>query len=59
MDGTSEKYPACPDRNTAAAFRWFYEPLDATAYLKVRKTRRPSAEALLAALLASERALDR
>jgi hypothetical protein len=36
MDSTTEKYPVCPERNTTAAFRWFYEPLSALAYLKAR-----------------------
>mgnify|MGYP006212034965 CR=1 FL=1 len=33
MDGSDEKYAVCPERNTPAAFRWFYEPLNVLAYL--------------------------
>lgn len=41
-----EKYPVCPERNTAAAFRWFYEPLSVLAFVKGRRTPPPIAAAL-------------
>ena len=63
MDSTSEnhaeKYAVCPDRNTPAAFRWFYEPLNVLAYLKGRKTRRPAAAAPLSGRRARQRMPDR
>jgi hypothetical protein len=43
MDSDTEKYPVCPDRNTAAAFRWFYQPASALAFLKARTAPRPAA----------------
>jgi hypothetical protein len=42
MDSSTEKYPVCPERNTAAAFRWFYQPLSVLAFLKGRPASRPS-----------------
>jgi hypothetical protein len=39
MDNTSEKYPVCPNRNTAAALRRFFRPLGVLALLKVRALR--------------------
>jgi hypothetical protein len=36
MDSETEKYPVCPERNTPAAFRWFYQPASALAFLKGR-----------------------
>jgi hypothetical protein len=59
MDSTSEKYPVCPDRNTPAAFRWFYQPLSVLAFLKGRPTRLPAAAVLLPARHAPERMRDR
>ena len=43
MDSTTEKYPVCPERNTTAAFRWFYQPLSVLAFLKNRPAPRPAA----------------
>ena len=63
MDSTSEnhaeKYAVCPERNTPAAFRWFYEPLNVLAYLKGRRTRRPAAADLPPARCAPLRTPDR
>ena len=59
MDSTSEKYPVCPERNTTAAFRWFYQPLSVLAYLKSRPAARPAAAALLPIQREARRALDR
>lgn len=57
MESTTEKYPVCPERNTSAAFRWFYAPLSAVEFLKGRR-RRPAAEALAQARTVPPRALD-
>jgi hypothetical protein len=59
MESTTEKYPVCPDRNTSAAFRWFYEPLSAAAFLKARRSWRRAAEAPLPAQPEPARMLDR
>jgi hypothetical protein len=59
MDGTSEKYLVCPHRNTTAAYRWFFEPVDALAFLKARTTPRPAAADLLAILPAPPRSQGR
>jgi hypothetical protein len=59
MDGETEKYPVCPERNTAAAFRWFYQPLSARAYLKGQGTPRRAAADLLPAPRAPEHRPDR
>jgi hypothetical protein len=57
MDSTTEKYPVCPNRNTTAAFRWFYQPLSVLALLKGRPTPRPAAADLLPAPRAPEHRL--
>jgi hypothetical protein len=43
MDETTEKYPVCPQRNVAAAYRRFFQPLSAIELLKHRMSPRPSA----------------
>ena len=49
MDETTEKYPVCPQRNVAAAYRRFFQPLSAVELLKTRMTTpRPSAAGLAA-----------
>jgi hypothetical protein len=59
MDDTSEKYPVCPERNTPAAFRWFYQPLNVLAYLKARRSPRPDTAARVSAQPEPARLLDR
>jgi hypothetical protein len=59
MDSDTEKYPVCPERNTAAAFRWFYQPASALAFLKARTTPRPPAAHLLPGRSAAEHAVER
>ena len=59
MDSSSEKYPVCRERNTPAAFRWFYQPLSVLAFLKGRSTPRPVAAILAQAQRAPGRRLDR
>jgi hypothetical protein len=49
MDESTEKYPVCPERNVAAAYRRFFQPLSAIELLKGRMTPRPAAADLLAA----------
>ena len=55
MDSATEKYPVCPERNTTAAFRWFYEPASALAFLKARTTPRRAVAAALPAEPVPER----
>lgn len=57
MDGGTEKYPVCPERNTAAAYRWFYQPASAIAFLKRGAARPPVPPALLTQPRTEERAL--
>jgi hypothetical protein len=59
MESATEKYPVCPQRNTTAAFRWFYQPASAIAFLQGRPARRPVPAALLARPRTEERALER
>jgi hypothetical protein len=42
-DSATEKYPVCPERNTPAAFRWFYQPLSVLTFLRPRSIPRPAA----------------
>jgi hypothetical protein len=58
MDSATEKYPVCRERNTAAAFRWFYQPAGAVAFLKSRPARPPLPAALPAQRRTEERALE-
>jgi hypothetical protein len=59
MDSATEKYPVCPERNTAAAFRWFYEPASALHFLKGRTPPRRAAAVPLPAAPAQARTLGR
>jgi hypothetical protein len=59
MDSSTEKYPVCPERNTTAAFRWFYEPASALAFLTARTTPRRAVAAPLPVERAPERRLGR
>ena len=59
MVDTTEKYPVCPQRNVAAAYRRFFQPLSAIELLKARMTPRPAAATLLAATRASAHRPDR
>jgi hypothetical protein len=59
MDSSTEKYPVCPERNTTAAFRWFYQPLSVLAFLKSRGPARPAAATLAPVRSAPGRSLDR
>jgi hypothetical protein len=49
MEETTEKYPVCPERNTPAAYRWFFQPLSPVERLRARAIRRPAAAAWLSA----------
>jgi len=59
MDESTEKYPVCPDRNTPAAFRWFFQPLNVVAFLKGRPAARPAPGALAPARSVPARTPDR
>ena len=56
MDESTERYPVCPDRNTPAAFRWFFQPLNLPAFLKGRPAARPSSSGFAASQTVSGRA---
>jgi hypothetical protein len=59
MDEPTEKYPVCPQRNVAAAYRRFFQPLSAVELLKARMTRQPAAANLPAAPRAGAHRQDR
>jgi hypothetical protein len=59
MDSSTEKYPVCPERNTAAAFRWFYQPSSVLAFLKTRPAAGPATAAFAALQSMLARTWDR
>lgn len=59
MDETTEKYPVCPQRNVAAAYRRFFQSPSAIELLKARMTPRPAAVDRLAASPALQHKLER
>jgi hypothetical protein len=59
MDGTNEKYPVCLNRNTRAALRRFFQPVNFFALLKTRRTPLPVARALAPVRAVSARARGR
>jgi len=59
MDDTNEKYRVCLNRNTRAALRRFFRPLNFLALLKARRRPWPVGPALAPVRVVSARKRDR